>query len=150
MNKFFLFFSIFFFNIIQAQDFKIKFTYDSAGNQTKRELKLGGANRPTKNEAKEISELVEEDLQKFFPEDVISYYPNPVREELFLKWELIDENKVSTIAVYTTSGQLMKSYKQLETKQNQIIPFQELPEGIYSIILYYTNGEEKFIKIIKK
>ena len=46
----------------------------------------------------------EEDLLKFSPEDVISYYPNPVREELYLKWELVNENKVSSIEVFSINS----------------------------------------------
>ena len=65
----------------------------------------------------EVEQLKEEDLLKFSPEDVISYYPNPVREELYLKWELTKENKVSSIEVFSINGQRVNVYSNLE-KEN--------------------------------
>ena len=85
-----------------AQD-KILFSYDNAGNQIKRELCINcpsGTGKTTNVKPKEIIALTEDDLQKFFPDDLISYYPNPVKEELYLKWELKDENLVNSIQVY--------------------------------------------------
>jgi len=113
----------------QAQD-RITFTYDNAGNQIQRILCINCATSKTANvKPKEIIALKEEDLQKFFPEDVISYYPNPVKEELYLKWELKDENLVNSIQVYGLSGQLLKSYSGLEKNSKHSfsrIPFRSL------------------------
>ncbi|TDE52697.1 T9SS type A sorting domain-containing protein [Flavobacterium sp. GT3P67] len=135
----------------KAQNNKITFDYDAAGNQIKRDLCLNctNANYKTTN-SKEVTALKEEDLQKFFPEDVISYYPNPVKEELYLKWELIEGNLVTSIQVYGLSGQLLKSYSGLEKNNAQNIPFQTYPSGTYLIVLSYTYGEQKNIKIIKQ
>ncbi len=127
---------------------KIRFEYDNAGNQI---LRRYCSNCPNKNtNPKEIAKLQPEDMQKFFPEDVISYYPNPVKDELFLKWELINNNKVSKIEMYSLSGQLMKSFSDTVDKENQIVNFQEYPQGIYFVKLVYSNGDEKSIKIIKQ
>jgi outer membrane protein len=92
----------------------------------------------------------EEDLLKFSPEDVISYYPNPVREELYLKWELVNENKVSSIEVFTINGQRVNVYSNLEKENTKNIPFQEYPQGTYLVLLSYTNGDQKSITILKK
>lgn len=133
-----------------AQD-RITFTYDNAGNQIQRSLCLQCTTSKTANvKPKEIIALKEEDLQKFFPEDVISYYPNPVKEELYLKWELIQGNLVTSIQVFGLSGQLLKSYSGLEKNNTQNIPFQTYASGTYLIVLSYTNGEQKNIKIIKQ
>ena len=86
-----------------AQD-RIKFEYDTAGNQTRRFVCFSCSAKTTDSIPKEIAELKEEDLLKFSPEDVISYYPNPVREELYLKWELVNENKVSSIEVFSINS----------------------------------------------
>ena len=83
---------------------RIKFEYDTAGNQTRRFVCLNCLARVADSIPKEITELKEEDLLKFSPEDVISYYPNPVREELYLKWELVNENKVSSIEVFSINS----------------------------------------------
>ncbi|TPG35402.1 T9SS type A sorting domain-containing protein [Flavobacterium pectinovorum] len=130
---------------------KILFGYDTAGNQISRTLCLSGC--PTFKKVKEIKEIeavVDEDLQKFFPEDQISYYPNPVKEELYLKWELLDDNKVSSILVYGVSGQLLNSYSNTERSNTQNISFQSYSTGVYLVVLNYSNGDQKTIKIIKQ
>ena len=76
----------------QAQ--KIRFEYDAAGNQIQRKWCPSCLSRNAQETYKEVSNLEETDMQKFFPEDVISYYPNPVKEELFLKWKLVEDNIV--------------------------------------------------------
>ena len=131
---------------------KITFNYDSAGNQILRELCLSGCNpvaKPAKD-VKEIEALVDEDLQKFSKEDVISYYPNPVKEELYIKWELKDDNYVNYIQVFNLTGQLLRSYQPTVRNDSQNIAFQDYPTGIYAVMLYYSNGDQKSIKIIKQ
>ncbi|PKQ45188.1 T9SS type A sorting domain-containing protein [Confluentibacter flavum] len=136
--------------LAKAQD-KIKFEYDLAGNQIQRSLCINCSTSKTANEkTKEITALEEEDLQKFSSEDVISYYPNPVKEELYLQWELIEDNDVSSIQVYGLNGQVLQSFSNLERKNNQNIAFQTYPIGMYAVVLFYKNGEQKSIKIIKK
>ncbi|WP_159778623.1 T9SS type A sorting domain-containing protein [Flavobacterium sp. 9AF] len=130
----------------------ISFSYDNAGNQIKRELSFS-IPRPMVVEeeplSKTISEIKEEELLKFFPEDIISYYPNPVQEELFLKWELIDNNQVTKIEVYSFTGQQMKAISNLEKETTTTISFQEYPSGTYTILLFYSKGESQSITIIK-
>lgn len=133
----------------KAQD-KITFDYDNAGNQIKRELCLScnKANYKTK-EVKEVTALQDEDLEKFIPEDVISYYPNPVKEELYLKWELVEGKVVSSIYLYALNGQVLKTYEKLDKTNNLNIPFLNYPKGTYLVILVYNDGEQKTIKIVK-
>lgn len=136
---------------IQAQT-KINFAYDNAGNQISRVLCIGaGCTSKKSNEiTKETVAVTEGDLQKFFPEDVLSYYPNPVQEELYLKWQLTNETYVKSLVVYNFNGQKLKSYSQSDSDNSLTIPFQSYPTGVYLIILEYSSGEEKTIKIIKK
>jgi hypothetical protein len=142
----FLGFSLF----ARAQDSKITFDYDTAGNQIKRELCLScnKANYKTTG-SKEVVAIQEEDLQKFFPEDVISYYPNPVKEELYLKWELVIDKSVATIYLYDLNGRVLQTYNNLEKTNALNIPFFNYPTGVYLIALVYNNGEQKTIKIEK-
>ena len=131
---------------------KITFNYDAAGNQILRELCLSGCDplaKPAKA-VKEIEALADEDLLKFSQEDVISYYPNPVKEELYIKWELKDDNYVSSIQVFNLTGQLLRSYQLAVRNDSQNIAFQDYPTGIYAVMLYYSNGDQKSIKIMKK
>ncbi len=152
MNKFFTFILLLFSFIIQAQVAdRITFSYDDAGNQIQRKLCINCTTSKMSNESiKEITALEEGDLLKFSEQDIISYYPNPVKEELYLKWELVNNNTVTSIQVYGLNGQLVSSHTQLEKKNTQNISFQKYPTGVYAVILYYKNGEQKSIKIIKK
>lgn len=129
---------------------KITFDYDNAGNQTIRKLCLSctDANYKTKD-VKEIVALKEEDLEKFFPEDVISYYPNPVKEELYLKWELVEGKSVLSIYLDDLNGRILQTYNNLDKVNNLNIPFYNYPRGTYLVVLVYNNGEHKTIKIEK-
>jgi len=138
-----------FFNLLgYAQQNKITFTYDAAGNQTSRIYCLNCSGKQAK-EIKEIEALVDEDLQKFFPEDIISYYPNPVKEELYLKWEMKDDYVLSVV-VYNINGQILKSHAAGESINTLNIPFAEYASGVYIIALNYKKGDQKTIKIIKQ
>jgi len=128
---------------------KIRFEYDAAGNQIQRKWCTNCPSRNAQETYKDVSQLEDSDLEKFFPEDVISYYPNPVKEELFLKWELVNENKVSSIDVFTLNGQVLKTIKENLSQNSLIISFQEYPVGVYFLSLNYNNGDQKSIKIVK-
>jgi hypothetical protein len=143
----FLSFSIF----CTAQD-KIIFEYDNAGNQTMRSLCLSINCSTTSKIApsKEIKDLKDEDLQKFFAEDAISYYPNPVKEELYIKWELTANKSVSSVHLYDLNGREVHAYSHLEKVNTLNIPFLSYPAGTYLVILNYNDGEQKTIKIVKQ
>ncbi|KAF2080631.1 T9SS type A sorting domain-containing protein [Flavobacterium sharifuzzamanii] len=131
---------------------KITFSYDSAGNQILRSLCLSGCSPTGKSteEVKEMEAVTNDDLLKFAKEDVISYYPNPVKEQLYLKWELINDNKVSSITVYALSGQVLQNFSRTESTDNQVISFGDYPRGVYLVVLNYKDGDQKTIKIIKQ
>lgn len=131
---------------------KITFNYDAAGNQILRELCLSGCSQSAKQvkDTKEIEALTDDDLLKFSPEDVISYYPNPVKEELYLQWQLTDDNYVSRVHIYSITGQVLNTYQGNERINNLNIPFQNYPSGVYLVLLSYKDGGEKSIKIIKQ
>ncbi|QSB25551.1 T9SS type A sorting domain-containing protein [Flavobacterium sp. CLA17] len=129
---------------------KITFAYDTAGNQISRTLCLTGCTAKPGKEIKEIEAITDADMEKFSSEDVISYYPNPVKEELFLKWELINDNKVSSVIVYGVNGQVLKTFSKTDNLNTLNISFQEYSKGIYMVALNYSNGDQKTIKIIKQ
>ncbi|MRX67045.1 Por secretion system C-terminal sorting domain-containing protein [Flavobacterium resistens] len=130
---------------------KLKFTYDNlTGNQINRTLCINCASAKPSKDNNAIQAVSDEDLLKFSPTDVISYYPNPVKEELFIKWDLIDENYVTSIQVIGINGQVLTSYNCKKEINSQNIPFQNLPTGVYIVSLEYNNREQKTIKIIKQ
>lgn len=150
MNKLLLFAILLFCFSMNGQN-KIRFEYDQAGNQVIRYWCPSCSAKSANNQdIKEIAALEDTDLQKFHPEDEFSYYPNPVMEELFLKWPLREDKKVKNISVYNISGQLVKQYANLEKEQTQNIPFSNFPVATYILVLEYTNGEQKSINILKK
>ena len=67
-----------------------------------------------------------------------------------LNEQLVNENKVASIEVYSMGGQLVKSIQKLEDNNSSVISFNEYTSGTYSILLLYSNGEQKSITIIKK
>jgi len=133
---------------ISAQT-KLTFSYDGAGNQTTRILCINCLSQSAKP-VKEIDAVAESDLEKFFPEDVISYYPNPVKEELYLQWQLAKDNYVTAVNLYSITGQVLRTYRADNSTSNLNIPFQQYPSGVYLVLLFYKDGEEKSIKIIKQ
>ncbi|WPO76870.1 T9SS type A sorting domain-containing protein [Flavobacterium sp. KACC 22761] len=150
MKNVILFLFLCFITFSEAQN-KLKFTYDNlTGNQINRTLCINCASSKPSKDNNEIQAVDEEDLLKFSPTDVISYYPNPVKEELYLKWDLVDENFVSSIQVIGINGQILTSYSCKKEINSQNIPFQSLPAGIYIVSLAYHNQEQKTIKIIKQ
>jgi hypothetical protein len=137
------------FTMLSPAQTKIKFSYDTAGNQTSRILCID-CPPETGKQIKEIEALVDEDLEKFSEEDVISYYPNPVKEELYLKWELTDDNYITSIQVFSMAGQVLSTYQGTKNSNTQNILFQSYPSGVYVVLLNYKSGDPKTIKIIKQ
>lgn len=136
--------------IFQAQ-YRIIFSYDDTANQKQRLLCINCSTSKIAGEKiKEISAVHENDLLKFTSQDVISYYPNPVKEELYLQWELIEGNYVTSIQLYDLNGRVLYSFSDLDKRNSQNIAFQSYPIGMYAVVLFYKNGEQKLIKIVKK
>lgn len=127
----------------------ILFDYDAAGNQIKRYTIDLNAGRASNEVVKDISELSENELIKADIYEDISYYPNPVKEELYIKWVNVNSVYVSSIFIYSLSGQLVNNYSGLKDTTSMIVPFGTLPPGIYTIFLEYSNGETKTLKIVK-
>ncbi len=80
---------------LYGQEKTIEFSYDNSGNQTERKICINCSTA-----SKTLNETTAEDFIPIDvnPTDQITYYPNPVQEELYLKWELInDKNKYNDI-----------------------------------------------------
>lgn len=130
---------------------RIKFRYDSAGNQIQRYICINCITAKTyaNSEFKTPETIVEKDLIEDEENDHVSYYPNPVREELYVKWKNKDNVFVTSIEIFSISGQLVSSYPKLNNVDTVSIAFQSFPEGIYNLILVYSNSERKTLKIVK-
>jgi hypothetical protein len=131
-----------------AQD-KITFDYDTAGNQIKRELCINCSTSSYKSTSTEEVEE-EDDLPKSDAENVLSYYPNPVKEELHIQWELVEGKSVSTIYLYDLNGRVLQAHTNLDTATNLNLPFLNYPSGLFLVVIQYNGGEQKTIKIVKR
>ena len=135
-----LLFAVLLFCIISSAQTKLNFTYDNSGNQKTRIICINC-------QSGSGDEIKEEELNK---QDAISYYPNPVKEELYIKWDVKDESYITSIQVHSFTGQLLKQYLLTNKTDNQNVPFHSYPSGIYAVWLKNNNGEEKTMKIIKQ
>lgn len=147
-NSLLLFFLLFMGNVIGQND-HIQFDYDDAGNQIKRYVVDITDDRQTNQPIKAFEDLTDSDLIKADIYNDIKYYPNPVKEELYVKWENTKDNYVKSIEVYSMSGQLMKSYTDMVKFTSHAIGFSSYPQGFYNVKLVYANGENKTLKIVK-
>jgi len=74
----------------------------------------------------------------------ISYYPNPVVDNLNIK----SETEIQNIDVYTITGQKIKS---LSLKTNStVIDLTDLKQGTYFVNVTMKNGSQSIQKLIKK
>lgn len=136
--------------VTNAQTNKIVFEYDAAGNQTKRYLCLKCPSATGKSDqTKEAAASAQEEVLPFSSEEVLSYYPNPVKETLYLTWKFEDYNRVSSVQVFSFLGQVLGSYPVGSGVHELNLPFQNYSGGIYIVVLYYSNGSQKSIKVIK-
>ncbi len=131
-------------NSIWAQLNSLSFDFDPSGNQIVREL-IHIPNRHSNSI--ESNSTLEYKLSDVYND--ISYYPNPVKEELFVKWINTSEKNVSSIVLYDTSGQLINQFKDLKSQEMLVINFSNYSKGYYYIILIYNNLERKSLKIVK-
>lgn len=132
-----------------AQFNEILFDYDTAGNQIKR-YAINMARATNSDSIKNIEDLVEEDLLKSDIYEDVKYYPNPVKEELFVKWVMSENKFVERVDLYSLTGQLLTSRNKLAKENTISIQFTGYPEGMYNLVLLYSDGEQKTLKVIKK
>ena len=124
----------------------IKFDYDTAGNQIKRSFIY--LPRQSNNNT-----VASKDESKFVPTDDygdVLYYPNPVKQELNVKWIDRTGQDMELMELYDLSGKLMQVYPNQSSLDSAIIDFQLYPQGLYNLILVYKGGERKTLRIVKQ
>ena len=122
---------------------KIRFSYDEAGNQILRTITFD-----KKTPISKKKEVV--NYQKFDVRENFSYYPNPVSEDLFLKWNLIENKPLLSVGIFTITGSTIQIIEHLQSINEIKIPFQNYQQGVYILKLNFENGDKQELKIIKK
>ncbi len=125
----------------------ITFDYDTAGNQYQRRIIYiaSGVYKNAEDIAIDSTKLIKSDIYLD-----VSYFPNPVKEELFLKWTNTETVYVKSLQLYNMAGQLLKKVKDLNRIDEVAFSFQPYPQGFYNLMLVYSNDERKTLKIVKQ
>lgn len=127
----------------------IKFDYDTSGNQVKRysvDIILG---RYADSDVTEISEINEHSLIEVEDSQHLKYYPNPVKDQLYLSWTNLPGRYADRIDIYNLNGQLLQGRKGLREANDTTLDFQSLPRGYYNLLVSYSDGTQKTVKIVK-
>ena len=82
--------------------------------------------------------------------DAITYYPNPVKEQLVLTWEHTANDRVTAVTVYPLSGRQVIAHQGLNRDTRLSLSFAKLPAGVYLVAVRSSNGTTNTFKIIKK
>lgn len=111
-------------------------------------LNCFGVNNKTYYSAKDAICDYNVSVSKISPTFLISYYPNPVQQQLFL--ELKSETQVKDILFFDLVGQRLNlSFEKLEDN-NYKIDVSNLNNGIYFLRIYDENSNSTEIKICKE
>lgn len=127
----------------------ILFEYDTAGNQIKRYTIDINPGRISNQVVKDIENLKSEDLITSDIYNDISYYPNPVKETLYVKWNNKLDEYVTSVSLFSISGQSVKNFTNLKNIETLNVSFDSLPQGLYTLSFEYSSGKQKTLKIIK-
>ncbi|MHA3789600.1 T9SS type A sorting domain-containing protein [Flavobacterium hauense] len=125
----------------------VSFDYDSAGNQVARYVCVNCNGRIIKDTITVTEATIDSDE---IHQSKIVYYPNPVQEELNIQWMNGINASVSSIEVFSMTGQLLGIYNGLENLQSTAIGFGNYPQGFYNLTMYFTDGKKETIKVVKK
>jgi hypothetical protein len=135
-------FIIFFISWTSFSQMEVRFSFDNAGNQTQRRY----VNVWTKSQTnQQLTEILSETK-----DDSISFYPNPVQNELTLNWVNDSESFVKSIDLYDLNGKHLQSLIQNADLSNTQLDFSLYDKGVFLVTLTYSDNEQKSLKIIKK
>ncbi len=138
-----------FINYLYSQNYpKLSFTYDLSGNQISR-VYCSNCSTVAGKQNVNYHDLNVNDFKQFSTGDVLSYHPNPVKEELFLKWTIKEDTTVTEIQLLTLNGTFIKSINNLSELDHCVINFSDQPQGMYLLHLLFADSRIESIKILK-
>jgi hypothetical protein len=136
------------------EEYKISFSYDTAGNQTLRDrvcINCNSAKTPVDSTAvaaldEKLDELKEN--EETTQNSSIIAYPNPVTDVLQVEWETTD-NAIKKIMIFSGIGRRLQS-KNIRSKDSGInLNFSNYPPGSYFVMVLYADKTKQSLQVIK-
>ena len=170
--KLLLFITVLFITGLQAQERKLSFNYDPAGNQVLKDMLCINCPEEVEEEeeeevvvveeeeeipeqeseviAEDDSEIEEEEEEEEEKTSKIIAYPNPVMDELHIDWIENPDKQPVAIELYSLDNKLQQSYKISFTRGVLRLPFHGYTPGVYFLVVTYNSGEQQSFNILKK
>ncbi len=133
-----------------AQNQKLKFTYDTAGNQILRDRVCATCLKAVLPQA--IDSLVVgslSDPQTDKNNFAITAYPNPVTQSLFVDWFPHEVLVPTGLEVFSMEGRLMATKPIAGERGEQSLDFGPYPPGVYLVNVSFANGERRTFKVVR-
>lgn len=142
-----------------SQSLIVKYTYDTAGNRTKREMKeilLKSASSVVEDEplttdevqANAIESEKEAAIEDIWNKRTVTFYPNPTRGELKVNISGGDDNVNYTYELFDASGTKIMNGRISQMGENPV-PMDECKPGIYFLVLVCGDDRNTY-KIIRE
>lgn len=129
---------------------KLKFTYDTAGNQIVRDRVCATCLKAViPQEADSLQAATPEDPLQNVADFEITAYPNPVTQLLFVDWDPGSELKPQLVQLFTLNGRLLATFPLRSGQRDQEVDFGGYPPGIYLINVSFSNNEKRSFKVVK-
>lgn len=138
----------------QSEEYKIKFSYDSAGNQILRDRVCVNctSSKSTVTKKELIEEIAEEEInvdEIENKESLITAYPNPVTDLLHVSW-IESQNAVVQLSVFRVDGRMLNIQNVNSLYGELNLDFSRYPSGIYLLLVTYQDNYVETIKVVKK
>lgn len=137
---------------------KLRFTYDTAGNQITRarvcntclKAKLPATVDSLVVDSLAIDAIAAQTSLPNIDEDFrLAVYPNPVSDILSMDWDPLPNDGAVAVQVYSMSGRQLASYDLRPGETHSEISLGKYPIGLYMLSLKLKSGKSKRIKAIK-
>ena len=131
-------------SMLYAQQGKITYRYDRAGNRISRTIVISPRTTPASIEEEQQQQDVYTEL---FSDIQLKIYPNPTEGLLKVEIYNMPEGQTAQIWIYAMSGQLIRSFKDVNSSASVDISGQ--PAGVYLMKIVVGEYQTEW-KIIKK
>ena len=139
--------------LAQSEEYKIKFSYDSAGNQILRDRVCVNCSSAKTTTAKQNliakTSVKEKIIEAEDNRSMITTYPNPVTNLLNVVWTE-NEKVVVQIAIYSADGRVLYT-QEINSLSGQLnVDFGKYSPGLYLLLVSYRDNHQETFKVIKK